>query len=113
MKPLLAAATLALASPVLAGPPDAALREATPCCWEALFRHGTLGCDPLGPTRGTVLYADGKHPRLRARLQGVVWKGKTFHGDGTLTNRWLGGVQAVSAAAHVEESWLDGRPCLV
>ena len=114
MKPLLAAVVvLTLASPALAGPSLAALRKSTPCCWEALFREGTLGCGPLGPTRGTVLYADGKHPRFKARMQGPVWKGKTFHDDGTLTNRWLGGVQAVSAPTHVGESWLDGRPCLV
>src|SRR5436305_3071868 len=113
MKPLLAAATLALASPVLAGPPDAALREATPCGWEALFREGALGCAPLGATRGTVLYADGKHPRLKACLQGLVWKGKTFHGDGTFTNRWLGGIQAGSEGVRVEPSCLDGEPCLV
>jgi hypothetical protein len=114
MKPLLAAAAvLALAPPALASSPAAALRKATPCCWEALFRQGTLGCGPVGPTRGTVLYADANHPRVKARLQGAVWKGKTFHDDGTLTNRWLGGVHAVSAGARVEESWLDGRPCLV
>jgi hypothetical protein len=114
MKPLVTAAlALALASPALAGSPDAALRGATPCEWEALFRQGTVGCDPLGPTRGTVLYADGRRPRLTARLQGAVWKGKTFHGDGTFTNRWLGGVNAVSAGVCVEPSWLDGRPCLV
>ena len=114
MRPLLAAvAALALASRTFAGPPTAALHAASPCCWEALFRQGALGCGPLGPTRGAVLYADGKLPRLRARLQGVVWKGKTFHGDGTFTNRWLGGVHAVSAGAHVEPSWLDGQPCLV
>src|SRR5262245_38296328 len=113
MKTLLSAvAVLALVSSV-AGPAAAARHEATPCCWEALFRQGTLGCGPLGPTRGTVLYADGKRPLLKARLQGVVWKGKTFHGDGTFTNRWLGGVQAVSADTCVEPSWLDGQPCLV
>jgi hypothetical protein len=60
-----------------------------------------------------VLYADGKCPRVTARLQGVVWKGKTFYGDGCFTNRWLGGVQAVSADVRIEPSWLDGRPCLV
>jgi hypothetical protein len=114
MKQLLAAvAILALASPSLAGPPAAALPQGTPCDWEALFRQGTLGCEPLGPTRGTVLYADGRHPRLKARLQGVVWKGKTFHGDGTFSNRWLGGVEAVSAGVCVEPSCLDGQPCLV
>ena len=115
MKTLLAAVgALALVSLTSAQAPSAAaLHAATPCCWEALFRQGALGCGPLGPTRGAVLYADGKLPRLRARLQGVVWKGKTFHGDGTFTNRWLGGVHAVSAGAHVEPSWLDGQPCLV
>jgi hypothetical protein len=114
MKPLLiAVAALALPSPTVAGSPAAARREATPCCWEALFRQGTLGCVPSGPTRGTVLHADGKHPRAKARLQGVVWKGKTFHDDGTFTNRWLGGLNAVSADTRVEPSWLDGQPCLV
>jgi len=114
MKPLFAAvAALAVVSPTLAGPPAAALRGATPCGWEALFCQGSLGCTPLGPTRGTVLYADGKHPWLKAHMQGVVWKGKTFHGDGTFTNRWLGGVSAVSAGICVEPSWLDGQPCFV
>ena len=116
MKTLLAAVvSLALVSLTSAKAPSAAaLLEATPCCWEALFRQGALGCGPpRGDTRGTVLYADGKHPRLKARLQGVVWKGKTFHGDGTFTNRWLGGVHAVSAGVRVGPSWLDGQPCLV
>src|SRR5207248_2293460 len=84
------------------------------CEWESAVAVQLMtAATPLGPTRGTVLYADGKHPRLTARLQGVVWKGKTFHGDGTFTNRWLGGVHAVSAGVCVEPSWLDGRPCLV
>jgi hypothetical protein len=111
--PLACIVVLALVSPAVAGRPVAALREATPCDWEACFRQGTVGCDPCGPTRGTVLYVDGKHPRLNARLQGIVWKGKTFHCDGTFTNRWLGGVDAVSAAVRVAPSWLDGQPCLV
>src|SRR6476646_812305 len=103
MKSLLAAAAaLALASPAFAGHSAAELRRGTPCCWECLFRQGTLGCGPVGPTRGTVLHAEGKHPRLKARMQGVVWKGKTFHGDGTFTNRWLGGIHAVSAGTCVE-----------
>jgi hypothetical protein len=116
MKTLIAAVVaLVLVSLTSAKVPSAAaLHEATPCCWEAHFREGALGCGPpRGDTGGTVLYADGKHPRLKARLQGIVWKGKTFHGDGTFTNRWLGGVHAVSAGVRVEPSWLDGQPCLV
>lgn len=113
MKLLVAAAALVLTSPALAGPSAASLRGSTPCCWETLFRQGTVDCGPVGPTRGIVLYAEGNHPRLKARVQGVVWKGKTFHCDGTFTNRWLGGVQAVSAGTGVEPSWIDGEPCLV
>ena len=114
MTTLLAAiAALALASPTGAGPSATAVYDATPCCLEALFHEGALGCEPLGPTRGIVLYADGKHPRHKGRLQGLVWKGKTFHGDGTFTNRWLGGIHAGSEGVRVEPSWLDGQPGLV
>ncbi len=78
-----------------------------------MFRAGTVGCEPLGPTRGTVLYADGKHPYARARVQGAIWKGKSFHGDGTFTNRWVGGIRAGSTGIRLEPSWLDGQPCFV
>lgn len=114
MQQLLAAVVaLTVICPALASPPAADLRKGTPCGWEALFRDGTADCGPDGRTRGTVLYADGALPRVTARAQGVVWKGKTFHGDGTFTNRWLGGVHAVSAGVVTEPSFLDGRPCLV
>jgi hypothetical protein len=115
MKPFLAiGAALAIMSSVHADTPAGSLRKATPSCWESLFRQGSVGCDHPGRTRGTVLYADeANHPRVKARMQGVVWKGKTFHDDGTFTNRWLGGIQAVSAGVCEEPSWLDGQPCLV
>src|SRR4051812_36584039 len=114
MKPFLAiGAALAIMSSVHADAQAASLRKATPCCWESLFRQGSIGCDHPGRTRGTVLYADeANHPRVKARMQGVVWKGKTFHDDGTFTNRWLGGIQAGSAGVCEEPSWLDGQPCL-
>lgn len=110
MKPLLAAvATLALTTSTFATD----LRKESPACWEARFREGTLGCQPHGVTRGTVLSADGKLPRLTARAQGTIWKGKTFHDDGTFTNRWLGGVRAGGTCIRVEPSWIDGRDCFV
>ncbi len=112
MNKLLAAVlALVLVSPVLAGAPVPHM--ATACGWEDLFRQSTLGCAPTGSTRGTIVYADGKHPRCKARLQGIVWKGKIFCCDGTFTNRWLGGVRAISEHVRVEPSWLDGEPCLV
>ena len=114
MNPLVATAVvLALAAPVLAGPPASDFRRASPATWEAAFSQGTPS-EPVGPVRGTVLYADDAlFPRAKARLQGAVWKGKTFHGDGTFTNRWVGGVRAGTAGTGVEPSWLDGRPGLV
>jgi hypothetical protein len=61
-----------------------------------------------------VLYADDAlFPRVKARLQGSVWKGKYFHGDGTFTNRWLGGIRAGTVGTGVGESWADGRPAVV
>jgi hypothetical protein len=112
MKPLLTAAlALALVTPAVAGPPS--LRDGTPAGWEAMFREGVPDAGPVGPTRGTVLYADDAlFPRVKARLQGGVWKGKQFHGDGTFTNRWVGGVRAGTVGTAVEPSWLDGQPVL-
>jgi hypothetical protein len=114
MKPLtIAAIVFLLAVPSFAGHPVADLRRSDVCCWEALFRQGILASAPCGPTRGTVLAADGAFPRLKARFQSTVWKGKTFHSDGTFTNRWLAGVTAGTHPVRIEPSWLDGQPCLV
>lgn len=86
----------------------------SPAGWEATFRAGVPDGGPIGPTRGTVLYADDAlFPRVKARLQGAMWKGKWFHGDGTFTNRWVGGIRAGNAATTLEPSWYDGQPSLV
>jgi hypothetical protein len=114
MKHLIAlASALVLVFPSLVGSADKSLRDGTPCCWETLFRQGTLDAGPCGPTRGTILYAEGKFPKAKARFQNIAWKGKDFHGDGTFTNRWIGGIEAISAGVTVEPSWLDGQPCIV
>jgi hypothetical protein len=89
MKPLLA--SLALALPAVAQPPATA---------------------PVGVTYGTVLSADGAFPRVKAAVQGAIWKGKVFHGDGTFTNRWLGGIRAGTVATTQDASWADGQPVL-
>ena len=112
MKLLCFAAALVLATPVFADPPT--LRGGTPAGWESLFLGTVHAGEPVGTTRGTVLFADDAlFPRLKARLQGTMWKGKVFHGDGTFTNRWVGGVRAGTAETTVEPSWLDGQPSLV
>ncbi len=101
MKPLLA--SLALALTAFAQPPQS-LEEA--------FRSTEVGTTPVGVTRGTVLSADGAFPRLKAAVQGTIWKGKVFNGDGTFTNRWLGGIRAGTVATTEDASWADGRPVL-
>jgi hypothetical protein len=90
-----------------------ALQRETVCGWDELFRNGIATGEPCGKTRGTVLIADGKMPRLKARMQNLAWKGKTFPGDGTLINRWPAGIEAVTAQTSVGTSLFDGQPCLV
>lgn len=85
----------------------------TPANYEAAFRQADAGSVPLGFYSGTVLSAEGPFPRLQVRLQGLVWKGKTFHGDGKFTNHWLGGLKAVSATTSVGPSVFDGRPAVL
>lgn len=110
---LVVLSTLALATPILAHRPAAGLRATTPCCWQERFRQGDVECGPCGPTRGTVLYAEGSHPRVKARLQGSVWKGKDFYCDGAVSNRWAGGIKAGGTSVCVGPSWLDSQPCFV
>ena len=77
---LATAALILLMAPPLAAesPTPQSLRRGNPCKWDELFRRGAAGCPPCGELRGTVLYAEGHLPRVKARLQGSVWKGKTF-----------------------------------
>jgi hypothetical protein len=105
MKPLLALLGISLVAPAFAQTNTANLRDA--------FRQAEVGSPPLGYYRGTVVAAEGLFPRVKALLQGAVWKGKTFHGDGTFTNHWLGGIQAVSTGTGYGASVIDGRPAVV
>ncbi len=89
-----------------------AIVKGNPCQWDQLFRSGCTNTTPLGVMRGRVLYVDGKLPRMKARLQNVLWKGKTFHGDGSFINRWPG-FEAICAHVTIEASWHDGQPCFV
>jgi hypothetical protein len=80
---------------------------------DAIFAAGTAGESPTGIGRGRILLrVDGRMPRVRARLQGLVWKGKVFQPDGTFVNQWAG-FRAIASRVEVGPSWYDGRPCLV
>jgi hypothetical protein len=80
---------------------------------DAIFSKGTACHSPIGLGRGRILLrVDGKMPRLRAKLQGLVWKGKFFSPDGTFTNQWAG-FRAIASHVAIGPSWYDGRPCVV
>jgi hypothetical protein len=80
---------------------------------DALFATGTVSESPVGSGHGRILLrVDGKMPRLRARLQGLAWKGKVFYPDGTFINQWAG-FRAIASHVETGPSWHDGRPCLV
>jgi hypothetical protein len=80
---------------------------------EQLFARGQAAILPVGTARGHVLLrTTAKFPRMRARMSGLVWKGKVFEGDGEFTNQWVG-FQAIRSQARIDTSWLDGQPCIV
>ena len=77
------------------------------------FTQGRVDGLPVGVFRGTVLLqTDARLPRLRARLENLVWKGKVFDPDGQFINQWVG-FRAVRSHVALGQSWFDGRPCLV
>src|SRR5262249_431300 len=79
---------------------------------EQLFRTGSANGPPIGDYKGRpLLMLDGRHPRMRAAINGVVWKGKRFRDDGTMINRWLG-FRAVESTVDLAPSTLDGEPCV-
>jgi hypothetical protein len=89
------------------------LRRMSACELEQLFAGAEVGEPPCGCYRGHILlYLDKKWPRLRARADGAIWRGKCFHGDGSFINQFPG-FRALASHGGVGPSWLDGRPCLV
>jgi hypothetical protein len=78
---------------------------------DALFAAGTADAMPTGLGRGTILMrTDGK--KLRLKMEGLVWKGKSFGCDGRYVNQWAG-FRAVRGFVALGPSWYDGRPCVV
>ena len=101
-----------LAGSVFAQPLD--LRSASPAQLEALFRAGNAYPVPPGRYAGQVLRVDdAKLPKVRARLQNTIWKGKHFTGNDQFVNRFPIGIEAIPAAGRMEASWTDGCPAYV
>ena len=82
-----------------------------------LFRSASAGPIPNGHGKGTVLLGTGG---LLARLAAVVsytllWRGKVVSArKGRLKNLISAlSIPAIAAAVYEQNSWLDGKPCIV
>jgi hypothetical protein len=90
------------------------LGKMCPAELDQVFAAGRVELPPVGPACGRVLLvSSARLPRLRAQLMSSVWKGKLFFPDGSFTNLWVGGVQAVPSCVTIAPSWFDARPCIV
>jgi hypothetical protein len=83
----------------------------------ALFRSGSAGTIPNGRSRGTVLLGTGG---LLARPAAAIsyallWRGKVVNArKGRLKNLISAfSVPAIAAAVYTQDSWYDGKPCIV
>jgi hypothetical protein len=83
----------------------------------ALFRAGSAGTIPDGRSRGTVLLGTGDVlARLAAQVSyALLWRGKVVNArKGRLKNLISAlSVPAIAAAVYKQDSWYDGKPCIV
>ena len=83
---------------------------------DTLFKQSEPGPIPNGQAKGTAIIAPGTTIGLELAefINLFVWEGKTFNAaKGLLTNRILGGFNAIIAKVRNDTSWLDGKPCIV
>ena len=83
----------------------------------ALFRAGSAGSIPDGRSRGTVLLGTGGLLARPAALvsYALLWRGKVVNArKGRLKNLISAfSVPAIAAAVYKQDSWYDGKPCIV
>jgi hypothetical protein len=84
---------------------------------DALFSKSEPGPIPDGKAEGTAIVANGtKFSSIISRIVNHFgWQGKTFDAKhGTLRNRITAfGFNAIVAEVYVDNSLLDGKPCIV
>jgi hypothetical protein len=81
---------------------------------EGLYRGGAVVPVPCGFVPGRAIYNPGSRTTVaRAKVTGMLWKGKVFTEDGIMVNRLAGDLEAVRARVFFGESWLDGQPALI
>ncbi|MXP65341.1 hypothetical protein E0493_18495 [Roseomonas sp. M0104] len=84
---------------------------------DALYGKLEPGPVPDGEAEGTAIVAPGTpfNAQIAAAINLFAWQGKIFDAASmTLRNRILPfGLNAVLARMRQENSWLDGKPCIV
>ncbi len=82
-----------------------------------LFRAASAGTIPDGHGRGTVLLGTGGPlAQLAAAVSyALLWRGKVVNArKGRLKNLMSAlSIQAIAAAVYQQDSWYDGKPCIV
>jgi hypothetical protein len=81
----------------------------------ALFAAApTAVAAPSGYLPGRAIKNPGsRRTAANSRITHLVWQGKYFHDDGTMTNRLFGFARGIPADVYVGESRFDGRPALI
>ena len=84
---------------------------------DQLFSGSPAGQIPDGQAKGTAIIAPGTKfsAEIAEFISLFAWQGKTFDAQrGVLTNRLLAfGLNAIVATVYKDNSWLDGKECIV
>jgi hypothetical protein len=84
---------------------------------DALFTASSAGEIPNGEAEGTAIVAPGTtySPTIARFISNFAWQGKVFDAKkGVLRNKILPlGLNAIIAKVYKDESWLDGKECIV
>jgi hypothetical protein len=80
---------------------------------EQLYLQAGPGTIATGYARGRAIHCPGTRlARTRSWVTNLLWRGKIFHDDCTMVNRWCAG-KAITANVYYGESWLDGKPSII
>ncbi len=118
------AATFPATPPSSSGAPEGArprtpqeLLELSQVDLYQLFRRSEPGKVPAGRGRGTPIFFPGTAAtKPAATLFGAtVWRGKVFRPEGADLKNLISilAIPAIRARVYQEESWFDGRNCIV
>ena len=84
---------------------------------DELFSASPAGEIPDGEAEGTAIVAPGTtySPNIARFISNFAWQGKVFDAEkGVLRNKILPlGLNAIIAKVYKDDSWLDGKQCIV